>query len=327
LDNDSITNQNNDSFPSLSAVLPVNGNYGSVRLVMQRLTAQTISNQIEMIFIIPEDSLFEPDSLDMNHFHSFQVKAVKFPFSLFRAYAEGIRAAKAPVAVLTQDHAFMDENWAEILIEDHKQDWAVVGPHVCNANPVSMVSWADFYISYGEWASPVETGIKPHLPGHNSSYKVDILRKFDWELENAMEGESFFHRRLHGLGYRLLLDSRICLLHLNYETWRGWLPKRYYQGRQFAAAWSQYWNRKRRFLYIAASPAVPFLRLWRAWRNIRRGKSIKFLLRLTPYLLIGLIAESCGHVLGYCLGRGDCVEKINAFEFDRIRHTGWDKED
>jgi len=39
-----------------------------------------------------------------------------------------------------------------------------------NANPDSIVSWADFLIGYGPWAAPIARHEPEYLPGHNSSY-------------------------------------------------------------------------------------------------------------------------------------------------------------
>ena len=44
-----------------------------------------------------------------------------------------------------------------------------------NANPKSAISWANLLIEYGPWLDPAPAGKASHLPGHNSSYKRDVL--------------------------------------------------------------------------------------------------------------------------------------------------------
>ena len=74
------------------------------------------------------------------------------------------------MVVLSEDHSFPEAGWAEALIEAHRGPWSVVGPVVRNANPDSLISWADFLLGYGTWLDPAPGGEISQLPGHNSSY-------------------------------------------------------------------------------------------------------------------------------------------------------------
>jgi len=41
---------------------------------------------------------------------------------------------------------------------------------------------------------------------------------------------------------------------------------------------------------------------------------------MIPVLLLGLLAEGIGHMIGYAAGPGDCIEKVTKYEFDRLKH-------
>jgi len=308
--------------PALSAIVLVNGAYDSVRRTMSYLQAQTVPEQMEIILVTLSYEQLRLETPELACFHSWRVVEIGEITSIARGYMAGIRQASAPIVALTQDHAFPDTKWAELFIAAHKQHWAAVGPKMGNGNPNTMISWADFYISYGEWAHPPSPRAVRHLPGHNSSYKRDILIEYGNELEDLLEAESILHRRLKSQGYELMLESGTCTLHVNYATWASWMRKRCYQGRQFISTWAKSWSWAHRLLFMLATPLVVCLRLWRVQRHILRGQTFRFLICLMPALVLGLLAEGVGHILGCAAGPGNCIEKMARYEFDRLKHAG-----
>jgi len=119
-------------------------------------------------------------------------------------------------------------------------------------------------------------------------------------------------------GYELLLESKTCTSHLNFGTWSSWLPKRYYTGRQVASTWSKTWSWPRRLLFTIASSLIPWVRLWRIQRNVRRGQTLGFFIRLLPVAFSGLIVEGIGYMMGFAAGTGDSIEKMEKYEYHRI---------
>ena len=59
-----------------------------------------------------------------------------------------------------------------------------------NANPDTIVSWADFLVGYGPWARPSIVSERDYLPGHNSSYKRAVLLEYGDALATLMEAET-----------------------------------------------------------------------------------------------------------------------------------------
>jgi len=306
------------SAPALSAIVIIPDTYDTVRNTMKHLQSQTAAKQMEIVIVKPTRLQIGLDEVDLNHFHSWRIVELDKVTSIARGFAAGIKGARAPIVALTEDHSYPDEKWAELFIAAHQNPRAVVGPSMRNGNPDNMLSWADFYQAYGEWTPPISSGPVRLLPGHNSSYKRGILLEFGEELEILMEAESVLHRRLQAKGYELYLESGTCTSHLNFNTWSSWMPKRYYSGRQFASTWANSWSWQRRLLFTVASPLVPWIRLLRVQRNVRRSQSLGFLLRLLPFMLTGLLMEGVGHMMGYAAGAGDSFEKVGKYEFHRI---------
>ncbi len=243
--------------PALSAIVVVPDTYDTVRVTMGHLRAQTAAAQMEVEIVAPARGHVRPDESELSCFHGWQVVEVERVGSIARGFVAGIRRARAPVVALTEDHSFPDANWAELLIAAHRREWAAVGPSMRNGNPETVLSWADFYQAYGAWARPMPSGTARHLPGHNSSYKRDVLLACGDRLEVLMEAESVLHRELRARGYRLMLEAGTCTTHLNFTSWATWIPARYHTGRQFAATWAHDWSRAHRLLFTVASPAIP----------------------------------------------------------------------
>jgi hypothetical protein len=309
----------NAANPALSAIVVIPDFYDTVRNTMKYLQAQTAAKRVEIVIVKLANQQIRLDESDLKPFHSWQIVEVDKISSIAQGFTAGIRKARAPIVALTEDHSYPDERWAELFINAHKQPYAVVGPSMCNGNPDSMLSWADFYQAYGEWTPPVSSGPIRHLPGHNSSYKRDILLEFGGDLETLMEAESVLHRHLQAKGYELYLESGTRTSHLNFDTWSAWIPARYYTGRQFASTWAHSWSWPRRLLFIAASPLIPWVRLWRVQSRVRSRQTFGFYVRLLPVMFSGLLVEGVGHMLGYAAGAGDSAEKVNRCEFHRIR--------
>jgi hypothetical protein len=307
--------------PAITAIVVVPDTYDSVRHTMSHLQAQTAVRLIEVIFVGPSQRQLELDKTELACFHSWHVIEIARVASIARGFIAGIHNAHAPIVALIEHHSFPDSNWAELLIKAHQQPWAAVGPSMCNGNPDTILSWADFYQAYGEWTHPILSGPVHHLPSHNSSYKRDILFACKNQLEDLMEAESILHRHLKAQGYGLFLEARTCIYHLNFASWSSWIPARYYMGRQFASTWSRSWSWPRRLCFTVASPLIPWVRLWRIQRHIRQSQTTSLFMRLLLPLLGGLLIEGLGHMMGYATGAGDCSEKVARYEFHRIKIT------
>ena len=138
----------------MSVVLATPGHYDTICQTIQALQAQTVCGQLEIVVVAPSKEVLQLDPTDFADFFSFQVVSCGEIQSFASANAIGIRRATAPIVALAEDHAFPAPEWAATLIETHQQPWAAVGPVMCNANPRTAVSWADFLVAYSPWVDP-----------------------------------------------------------------------------------------------------------------------------------------------------------------------------
>jgi hypothetical protein len=307
----------------LTIVLAVGNSYDVIRKTVRFLLMQSIREELELVIVTPSAKLLDPDTDDLARFGAWKIVETGVPVSIGKANAAGIRQASARAVVMAEDHAFPEENWASALVQAHQSSWAAVGPRVRNANPGSLVSWADFLIGYGPWMVGTEPGDVQFLPGHNTSYKRDILLQYGAGLEAMMEAETVLHWDLKSKGYEFHLDENATIRHWNFSRLSSWLTAMFYSGRVFAGSRMQEesWTGLHRFLYITGSPLIPVVRFTRLCPKLSKtGKSHGGRILLSLMLVPGLLLDGLGQMLGYVLGVGNAKARLVHLEYDRGRH-------
>lgn len=310
-----------DSSPNMSVIIVTPDCYETIRETIRCLRAQTARDRLEIIIVAPSADKLDLDNSELKDFLQYHVVELGEIRSIACAYAAGIRKARAPVVVLAEDHSYPVPSWAEALIEAHRQPWAVVGPVLCNANPGSMISWADFLMAYAPWYERASAEVIDHLPGHNSSYKRAILMEYGTELETMMEAETILHWNLRSKGYLLYLEPAAKTYHMNFSLLSSYIQAQFFSGRIFGASRALSWSLLHRLIYIGGAPIIPLVCLWRILRSILHSNQQRNLLpKVLPALVTGLIARSIGEMMGYALGANDAGRKLCNFEYHRIRH-------
>ncbi|HYN85105.1 MAG TPA: glycosyltransferase [Pyrinomonadaceae bacterium] len=307
--------------PEMSVVVVTPDCYETVRKTVRHLRAQRVREHLEIILVAPSRESLALDEEELGEFHSHRVVEVGGFDSTARARAEGVRAARAPIVALVEDHAFPAPGWAEALIERHGEGWAAVGPAMANANPRSATSWANLLIEYAPWVEPQTAGEREHLPGHNGSYKRDVLISYGDALEAMLDAESVLHWDLRARGHRLYLEPRARTFHQNFSVAAASVPLRFNGGRLFAASRARGWPAWRRFLFAAAGPLIPAVRFARIAREVLKpGRPRRAWARSLPALAAGLVCDGAGEMVGYAFGPGRSMARLTDMEFHRRRY-------
>lgn len=312
------------NLPQMSVILPTPDTYETIAGTLSYLRKQTVKESLEILIVAPSAEKIETRVQQIQGFYQIRVIAIAQMHSIAAAYAEGVRHAQAPIVALAEDHCFPDPDWAENLIQAHTQPWAAVGPVLRNANPNSPVSWADMLIAYAPWLDPSTAGVVEFLPGHNSSYKRDILLSYGETLEAMMEAETLLHWDLRRKGYELYLDPKAKAAHTNFGQLSVWIPVQFHCGRLFAGdrVANEKWSWGKRLLYTLASPLIPLVRLKRIIQQLQQRQQQSL---ISPQLLLtltlGLTIDGIGQGIGYAFGGGNSMEKLSEFEFHRERYS------
>jgi hypothetical protein len=310
--------------PDLSFVI-VTDSFDRIALTVRHLRAQANHAEIELVIVVPAGTTIDPARSELRDFHGVQLVEVPSITSIPRARVPGVRRARAHFVALGETHSFPLHGWAEALLAAHARGWDVVGPAVTNANPSRMLSWANLLLDYGRWLEPSEPREMDDLPGHNSSYRREILAGFsDHQLIRLLESDTELHRELRTRGYRLLLDSAARLAHTNVTRWASTFRERFSAGRRFASARAQQFSLRRRLVYVLGSPLIPFIRLPRILRDIRgSGRAGDLLPGVLAPLCVCLVVSALGELAGYVAGSGSSTKHLSEIELDKLSHLRW----
>jgi hypothetical protein len=309
--------------PALSVVLITPAGYDEIRTTLSHLSAQDISDRIEMVIVAPDpDRVRLPESVTAA-FHNVRVVPASGAPTLSEARAMAVGHATAPIVAFSEDHSFPEPGWARALLSGHAHGYAGVAPEMKNGNPVGMLSRVAMFLHFGGVVRPGEAHETTHpAASHNMSYRRDVLLALGNDLARRLLAEGFLHDALRERGHRFRVEPAAATRHINMSRLRpllrhAWLGGRLYGGlRQSFAKWSAF----RRLVYACGSPLVPFIRLRRTLGEIRRAGQADHVLPwgLPPMFLI-LVVHAAGEAAGYVLGPGPVASLYSDLEVRRDR--------
>jgi len=305
--------------PRMSVILPTYSTFATIRRTINSLRGQSVVREIELVIVTPTPpESFGLDVSLLRDFHSHQLLRTESDLVLSQLCAAGVFAAKAPIVTLTEDHVFHALDWAEQLLESHQQPYAVVAAQAFNANPDTLLSWSDFLMGYGLWSAPTQSGPRDYLPGHNSSYKRDLLLIYGDQLADKMTAEVIIHWELRSEGHELYLNADAKMYHMNFSKWSSWMLTTFYAGRSFAGLRIHAWPPLKRLMYAAAWPLIPFVRLRRIWPTLAATPVFP---RIVPVMLLQFVISAFGECIGYLFGAGDVHRAMAKLETLRDNHV------
>jgi len=336
--------------PRLTVVLVTADDFSSVALTWDHLRRQEDPACLEVLVVGP---VAAAPGLPRDHpfCRAAWVPVAAVP-SLDRARVAALPEVTAPAVAFVEDHAFPEPGWAGAILAAHKPEAApppvAVGGAMINANPATLLSWANLLTAYGDWtaggaepggANVPATGSATGsttvpasdrvaaLPGHNASYAMAALaaiaeRRAPGELEDLFARGGGLHDELVADGGELRLASGARIAHVNPSRLASTVLLRIDAGRLYAAGRyrAEGWGALRRLVYAAASPAIPAVRWLRHRREMLAGRRPRRTPRQRLALALGYGLDAVGQAVGYLFAAGDSLERLEAFEIDRWRH-------
>jgi hypothetical protein len=312
-----VESASRNAAPALTVVLPTWDTFDALRTTVRHLTAQTVAGSIELIICAPSAERAAVDPAAVRGLHSVRVLEASAHHGSGSLRARAVREAAGNVVAFAEDHCYPDPVWAQALLAAHAGPHAAVGPAVYNANPETATSWAEFFLGYGRWLGPGRRREVDLLPGHNSSYKRDLLLKYGPDLDRLMEAETVLFWDLRRKGHTLLFEPAARVAHTNISRLGAFLEVQWLLGRVFGAVRAEPWSPLRRAAYAAAAPLIPLIRLSHVLRAAVRSGSLRRLLSASPVLLAGLAVDCAAQATGAVFGAAGSLARLSAYEFHR----------
>ncbi|MGD2067777.1 MAG: glycosyltransferase [Gemmatimonadota bacterium] len=253
--------------PELSVVMVTRDTAHTLSPILAALAEQTAVDRLEAVIVAPDREAGTPRPALVEAFAAWQVVPVGPVENRGRAAAPGVRAARAPVVALTENHCFPDPEWAEMTVRFHREKgWDGLGPSVENANPETTLSVCLHAAGYGLFPPGGEGGPREELPLHNSSFLKEALEDLDADLEYLMADERRLHATLTQRGRTLYFEPSVVKRHINEATWSLLGGLALDLGRRYGGLRAREWPLWRRVGYGMACPllALPILRRQRS---------------------------------------------------------------
>jgi glycosyl transferase family 2 len=307
----------------MSVIITTIGGFESIRTVIEHLKMQTVADRLEVIIISPSMRLTAAEEAELNHFSNSIIMEADMDNGLSDAWVDAVNESSAPIVAFGENHAFPVPQWAEALIEAHDGPWAGVGSVIRNANPKSINSRAQLYMTYGRWTGPIESGETEDLPGHNSSYKRSILLEYGSGLKHMLVRTNIMNMDLRARGYRLYMEKRAEVIHINVSKTSSILPDLFYNGQLYIASLVHYkrWSVLKKIFHALLEPLIILRHFQGTMQSLDRdGQKKNLVPAALPIIIAGLTAHLFGKLKGYAAGFGNAQKKINSYEFDRFKH-------
>jgi len=307
--------------PDLTIILVVGERRDRAVGALASVLAQDVLDRLEILLfdLAPGDPPLLPGSD-----HPAVRRIEMPPDTLFSAAkARGILEASAPVVVFFEEHCRARAGWAAALIAAHRGPWAAVGAEVHIGNPAVPLSRILSILNYHPWLAPAPRAEHAMLPGHNSSFKRDVLLSYGTGLEDLLRAEIVLHSRLHADGHRMLLEPAAKFEHINEGTLASASRGRFLWNRCYGPMRARAfgWPLARRIVYVLATPLVPFYTLAILTRRLSRLRPdlLRPTLAAAPQILAVQLAAACGQALGLLFGIGDAEARFSLYEMNEYR--------
>ncbi len=223
----------------------------------------------------------------------------------------GVEEASGEVIAIIEEHCLAAPDWLARALDAHAGcDFGVVGGPVADHAYTRLRDWVVYFIEYNNSLPPWREGEQHDLNGANIAYTRAVLLKYR-EFLSGGYWEAALHPRLMAGGVKFRAAPEMLVHHRGPFDYGYYLRQRYWFSRAYAGARSQHLPASRKLVYLVASPLAPFLLLARmAARVLAHRCRVKEFALSIPLLIPALFAYVAGECMGYLVGRGEALSKV-----------------
>ena len=102
--------------PDLTVVVVTPARFDQLRRTVRHVREQSVAHRVELLIVAPtEDAVADHRDGELSGFWGVEIVPVGPIPNVDKASAHGVRAARAPVVALVEDHAFTQPGWADAI--------------------------------------------------------------------------------------------------------------------------------------------------------------------------------------------------------------------
>jgi hypothetical protein len=225
-----------------------------------------------------------------------------------------LECARSEYIVVTEDHCVPPRHWLASMLEAFEaapKGTVAVGGPVENGVTDSALDWATFLCEYSAFVGPVPNGPAPSLPGMNIAYRRSALVELGREVLTRGFWETTVHPLFTGKNLLLYQSNSIQIFHKKKFSLQLFVHQRFLYSRYYAGLRLHRSRPAARLLMSILTLGLPALLLLRICRNLMAKKrlTVQFA-RALPYLTVFVVIWACGELVGYVIGPGDALSRI-----------------
>ena len=269
---------------SVSVIVLSYNSQDTIRQCLDSLLAQDTSLPFEVVLV---DSSADDTAAIVEHEYPW-VRLIHLPRRAFPGEARniGILNSSAEVIAFLASDCVADSQWLNTRYRWHQEGFMGVGGAITNANPGSIIGWANYFMEYLYCLpSRPREEIKGKLI-HNLSYKREMFHRYGLFPAHLRLGEdTAFNRRMMLNGEPVIFEPNVSTGHINPTSILDFLSHQYQHGVSFALACRK---GELSFFRIPERPLAKFVSLYQPlirYPLLRVRNSIQVILRHQPALL------------------------------------------
>jgi hypothetical protein len=227
--------------------------------------------------------------------------------------AIGLEAARGEIVAVLEEHTRPDPGWVRAILDHFGSGDAAIGGPILDDRYDRRRDWVVYFSEYHNYLPPWAEGDREHLNGANIAYSREkVLR------HRSVLGTGWWEAGLHPL---LAREGRFRAIpamgahHMGPFDYGYYLEQRYLLSRVWGGTQRTKAGLGKRLVYLVAAPVFPFLLLVRIAARVlapptRTGKLVGRFVVALPLLVPVAIAYVWGEWLGYLVGPGDALERV-----------------
>lgn len=221
----------------------------------------------------------------------------------------GVTQAQGDIVAIIEEHCVAPPHWLQTILNSFRDGDVVIGGPILSQDYGRVRDWVVYFSEYHNYLPPWPDGERYNLNGANIAYRREKLVGHQ-ELLGSGYWEVVLHPKLAKEGlFRSV--SRMGVYHTGPFDYGYYLVQRYLLSRVWGGMQREKVGFAKVSVYLMVAPVFPLLLLARIGIRVFKSKNHigKFLTAL-PLLVPVAIAYVWGEWLGYLIGAGDALERV-----------------
>jgi glycosyltransferase involved in cell wall biosynthesis len=217
-------------------------------------------------------------------------------------WSAGIRQSQGDIVAITTTHFVPAMSWVEEILKAHETPAAAVGGAIENDQNAGLIDWAIYFSRYSKFMSPLSGGFVAEIAGDNASYKREYLNRHRHTWQDGF-WEPAVHAAFRKNGAQLLITPSIVVCHKRSFGPLDFVIQRFQHGRRFGGWRASGLSRIKRVLFVALSPAIPFVLQFRMARQVvAKHRHLSRFVVSFPLIAMFTLSWTLGELTGYLFG-------------------------